>query len=215
MKKTLAEFISTFFLVFVATGSVILDAASGGKLTLAGVSIVTGIAASLMIILLGKWSGAHMNPAVTLSLAAGGKFFRKDILPYVLAQTAGALCASFLLRLVFPDSPTLGETLPTINAYWAFSFEFVLTFFLMVVILVGARTKVKYEPWLIGAYVALGIYIGGPYCGGSMNPVRSFAPAVMNSNTDMLWIYLTGPFAGAVTAVFVFNFLNKSKEPNP
>lgn len=212
MKKTLAEFISTFFLVLVATGSVIVDHATGGKITLAGVSVLTGLIVSIMIITLGKWSGAHMNPAVTLSLAAGGKFFRKDIVPYLLAQVAGALCASFLLRLIFPDSPTLGETLPSINAYWAFSFEFVLTFFLMVVILVGARTKIKSEPWLIGAYVALGIYIGGPYCGGSMNPVRSFAPAVMNSNTDLLWIYLTAPFAGAVTAVFIFNFLNKTKE---
>jgi MIP family channel proteins len=212
MKKSLAEFISTFFLVFFGTGSVILDHVTGGNVSLAGISIITGLTVTLMIILLGKWSGAHMNPAVTISLAAGGKFFKKDVLPYILAQVAGALCASFILRLIFPASSTLGETLPTINAYWAFSMEFILTFFLMVVILVSARKKIKYEAWLIGAYVALGIFIGGPYCGGSMNPVRSFAPAVMNGNTGMLWIYLTGPFAGAIAAVIMFNFSNKSEE---
>jgi aquaporin Z len=212
MKKTLAEFTSTFFLVLVATGSVILDSVNGGKITLAGISLMTGFVVSLMIIMLGKWSGAHMNPAVTLSLAFGGKFLRKDVLPYVLAQAAGALTASFLLRQIFPHSPTLGETLPSISAYWAFTMEFILTFFLMIVILVGARKKIKYEPWIIGAYVALGIFIGGKYCGGSMNPIRSFAPAVMNSNTDLLWIYLTGPFAGAIAGVFTFNFYNKSEE---
>ncbi|MDF2436468.1 MAG: aquaporin [Bacteroidota bacterium] len=207
MKKTLGEFISTFFLVFIGTGSVILDHVTGGEVTLAGISIITGLVVSLMIITLGKWSGAHMNPAVTLSLAAGGKFFKKDILPYILAQAAGALSASYLLRMIFSQSPTLGETLPTIDGKWAFTMEFVLTFFLMVVILIGARYKLKYEPWLIGAYVALGIFIGGPYCGGSMNPIRSFAPAVMNSNTSELWIYLTGPIAGAVAGVVMFNLL--------
>jgi aquaporin Z len=207
MKKTLGEFISTFFLVFVATGSVILDHVSGGKITLAGISLITGLIVAVMIITLGKWSGAHMNPAVTLSLAAGDKFFKKDILPYVLAQAAGALCASYLLKLIFPYSTTLGETLPSIDGKWAFTMEFVLTFFLMVIILIGARYKLKYEPWLIGAYVALGIYIGGPYCGGSMNPIRSFAPAVMNSNTSEVWIYLTGPFAGAIAGVIMFSLL--------
>jgi aquaporin Z len=212
MKKTLSEFICTFALVFIGTGSVILDHVTGGKITLAGVSVVTGLVVSLMIILLGKWSGAHMNPAVTLSLAAGGKFFKKDVIPYVLAQAAGALFASFLLRLIFPSSSTLGENSPSIDAYWAFSMEFLLTFFLMIVILVGARKKLKYEAWFIGAFVALGIFVGGPLCGGSMNPVRSFAPAFMNGNTDDLWIYITGPFAGALCAVFTFNFYNKSEE---
>lgn len=211
MKKATAEFLSTFFLVFIATGSVIFDNISGGKITLGGISIATGIIVSIMIIIFGKWSGAHMNPAVTLSFAAGGKFFKKDVLPYILAQTAGALSASFLLKQAFPQSDTLGETLPTINAYWAFTMEFVLTFFLMIVILIGAWKKLKYEPWLIGGYVALGIFVGGPYCGGSMNPVRSFAPAIMNSNTTFLWIYLTGPFAGALAAVFIFNFLRLEK----
>jgi MIP family channel proteins len=212
MKKTLAEFISTFFLVFIGTGSVIVDHVTNGNVTLAGVSVVTGLVVTVMILLLGKWSGAHMNPAVTLSLAAGGKFFKKDIIPYILAQTAGALTGSFFLRQIFPDSTTLGETNPSINAYWAFSFEFVLTFFLMIVILVCARKKIKADAWIIGGYVALGIFVGGPYCGGSMNPVRSFAPAVMNSDTTFLWIYLTGPFIGALAAVFIFNFMNKAEE---
>jgi aquaporin Z len=211
MKKNLAEFISTFFLVFIGTGAVILDHVTNGSVTLAGISLITGLVVSLMIIFFGKWSGAHMNPAVTLSLAAGGKFFRKDIIPYLLAQAAGALLASFTLRRIFPGSTTLGETVPTISGLWAFSFEFVITFFLMTVILICARKKIKYDAWIIGAYVALGIFAGGPYCGGSMNPVRSFAPAVMNSNTEMLWIYLTGPFIGALAAVFMFNYLYKKE----
>ncbi|HEX8516569.1 MAG TPA: aquaporin [Bacteroidia bacterium] len=212
MKKTFSEFICTFFLVFAATGSVVLDNVTGGKITLAGISVITGLAVALLILLFGKWSGAHMNPAVTLSLAANDKFFKKDIIPYVSAQAAGALLASFIMQRIFPASPTLGETLPTISGYWAFSMEFILTFFLMIVILVGARKKLRSEPWLIGGFVALGIFVGGPYCGGSMNPVRSFAPAFMNSNTDELWIYLTGPFAGALCGVFMFNFYNKSQE---
>jgi aquaporin Z len=209
MKKIISEFICTFFLVFIGTGSVIVDAVSGGKISLAGISIITGAIVTVMIKLLGSWSGAHMNPAVTISLATGGKFFKKDVLPYILAQITGAFAASGLLKLIFSSSSTLGETLPSVNNNAACALEFILTFFLMLVILASAKMKIKQEAYIIGLYVAIGIFIGGPICGGSMNPVRSLSPAVLNNNTLGLWIYLIGPTLGAIAAVLFFKLFDK------
>jgi aquaporin Z len=211
IRKAGSEFISTFMLVFIGTGSVIADSVSGGMVTLAGISLITGAIVSFMIYIFGAWSGAHMNPAVTLSLAVGNKFLKKDILPYMISQAMGALLASSVLNLIFYESKTLGENTPTIDPWLACLFEFVITFFLMMTILVCSHVKAKYSALIIGAAVAIGIYVGGPYCGGSMNPVRSFAPAIINNNTTDLWIYLSAPFFGAIAAVVVFDKIRMKK----
>ena len=203
MKKIAGEIISTFFLVFIGTGAVIVNHLSCGKVTLVGISIITGAVVSIMIILFGSWSGAHMNPAVTIALAKKGELDKKDILPYIMAQAIGAFAGSCFLRIIFSNSRTLGETLPSVNIYLAFLIEVGITFFLMSVILFVSSTKHPYSAWIIGLAVAIGIFVGGNYSGGSMNPIRSLSPAFINNNISQVWIFLTAPFLGALLAVVV------------
>ncbi|MGZ4035387.1 MAG: MIP/aquaporin family protein [Bacteroidia bacterium] len=209
MKKYISEIIATFFLVFVGTGSVIIDHISNGKITLAGISIITGAIVSVMIILFGSLSGAHMNPAVTIALARKGEIQKKDIFPYILAQGIGAFAGSLLLKILFSNSTTLGETLPSVNIYIAFLIEVGLTLFLMLVILIVSAKTYSYSAWIIGATVAIGIFIGGNYSGGSMNPIRSLSPAILNHNVGTVWIFLTAPFIGALIALSLFNLFKK------
>lgn len=208
LKKITAEIVSTFFLVFIGTGSVILDHALNGKITLAGISLITGATVSFMILVFGKWSGAHMNPAVTLALVTKGELKTSTIIPYFLAQGTGAFAGSFLLQFLFNHPSSLGETLPAVNIFIAFFIEIILSFLLMMVILYVSKKEHPYAAWLIGAAVALGIFLGGNYSGGSMNPIRSLSPAILNQNTTGLWIFLTGPFIGMLIAIFIFK-LNK------
>lgn len=209
MKKIAGEIIGTFFLVFVGTGSVIINHLTEGKITLAGISIITGAIVSVMIILLGSWSGAHMNPAVTIALAQKGEVEIKEIPSYLIAQGIGAFAATYLLHLMYSNSTTLGETLPSVNIYGAFLIEIGLTFFLMFVILYVSSVEHKYAAWIIGLAVAIGIFVGGNYSGASMNPIRSLSPAVVNHNLGEVWIFLTGPFLGALLAVLVFKMYKK------
>ena len=209
MKKAAGEIIGTFFLVFIGTGSVIINSLYDGIITLAGIAAITGVVVALMIILFGKWSGAHMNPAVTIALATKGEVDRKDIFIYLIAQAIGAFLGSFLIAVIFSESKTLGETLPSVNIYLAFLIEVAITLFLMLVILMASAKANSFTPWIIGLAVAIGIFVAGNYSGASMNPIRSLSPAVLNSNFSALWIFLTGPIVGALLAVFIFNRFKK------
>jgi aquaporin NIP len=209
MKKYVSEIIATFFLVFIGTGSVIINQIYDGKITLAGISVITGIVVALMILLFGASSGAHMNPAVTIALAKKGDIPKIDIFPYIIAQAIGAFAGSFLLQQLFSGSTNLGETLPSVDILFAFFIEIGITFFLMFVILYVIEKKTSYSPWIIGLAVAIGIFVGGNYSGGSMNPIRSLSSAVMDHNMNNVWIFLTAPFIGALIALPIFNFIKK------
>ena len=134
-RKLLAECFGTFALVFAGTGAVVVNAASGGQVTHVGVALTFGLVVLAMIYAVGDVSGAHLNPAVTLGFVLAGRFPARLAVPYALAQLAGALLASGLLRFLFPDHPTLGATLPAGAAWQSFVFEVVLTLVLMFVIL--------------------------------------------------------------------------------
>ncbi|MBL0329383.1 MAG: aquaporin [Bacteroidetes bacterium] len=209
MKKVIGELVGTFFLVFIGTGSIIINHLYHGVVTLAGISIITGIVVALMILLFGSWSGAHMNPAVTIALAKKGDVNKQDIFLYLFAQAIGAFLGSFLLKVIFSQSTSLGETLPSVNTYIAFIIEIAITLFLMLVILFASVKANAFTPWIIGLAVAIGIFVAGNYSGGSMNPIRSLSPAVLNYNLKEVWIFLTGPFIGALLAVFIFNRFKK------
>lgn len=209
MKNYISEAISTFFLVLIGTGSVIVDSSTGGQITLAGISVITGVIVALMILMFGSVSGAHMNPAVTIALAWNGTIDKREIPPYMLAQAIGAFAGSFMLNIIFSKSHTLGETIPSVNIFLAFLIEVVLTMFLMLVILTVSGKKIFQAAWIIGAAVALGIFAGGNYSGGSMNPIRSLAPAVLNDNLNSLWIFLTAPFIGALFGLAIYKKIKK------
>jgi aquaporin Z len=225
-RKLAAECFGTFALVFAGTGAVVVNASSGGQVTHVGVALTFGLVVLTMIYAVGDVSGAHLNPAVTLGFVLAGRFPARDAVPYALAQLAGALSASLLLRASFPDHPTLGATLPAGSALQSFVFEAVLTLVLMFVILsvaTGAKERGLLAGVAVGAVVALEALFAGPVSGASMNPARSLAPAVVSGTLDHLWVYLVAPPLGAGLAVILCKTIHQggccavpsTEEPKP
>jgi aquaporin Z len=215
MRKYLAEFIGTFALVFCGTGSIIINQESGGSITHVGIAITFGLIVSAMIYSLGDISGAHFNPAVTIAFWLAKHFPLKEILPYILSQAAGACFASFILKFLFPLNQNLGATLPSGLPMQSFILELILTFILMFVILhvaKGSKEQGMFAGIAIGSVVLLEAMFAGPICGASMNPIRSFAPAIVSGNLGNLWIYLTAPTIGAALAVIFWNLLKPKSE---
>src|SRR5437762_13578865 len=130
MKRFAAETIGTFGLVFAGTGAIVINDVSGGAVTHVGVALTFGLIVLAMIYTFGDISGAHLNPAVTLGFWAARRMCAREVLAYVLAQTAGALAASGMLRFLFPQSQFLGATLPFGSEMQSFLLEIILTFFL-------------------------------------------------------------------------------------
>ena len=210
--RELAEFIGTFALVFAGTGAVMVNQISDGALTHLGVSCVFGAVVAAMIYALGHISDAHFNPAVTLAFWSSGFFHKRKVLPYVLAQTAGGVLASVLLRLCFGPVADLGATQP-LNGNWlqAFVLETVLTFILMLVILgsgLDRRAPIGFAGMAIGLTVGLEAAFMGPITGASMNPARSFAPALVSGIWEHQWLYWIAPTIGAQLAVVVYRHLS-------
>ena len=207
MKKCLAEFLGTFTLVFAGTGAIVMNDVSGGAITHVGIALTFGLVVMAMINTYGDVSGAHLNPAVTLALAAAGRFHWRNVSGYLGSQFGGALCASLVLKSLFPDHASLGATLPTGSATQSFILELILTAILMLTILHvtnGAREKGLTAAIAIGAVIGLEAMFAGPICGASMNPARSLAPALVSWKMDHLWIYLTATTLGALIAVPLF-----------
>ena len=214
MNKYIAEAIGTFALVFCGTGAIIIDGVSGGALGTVGIAITFGLIVMAMIAAVGEVSGAHFNPAVTIGFWLTKRFETKQVIPYVLAQTIGAFIASGILRFLFPDSLTLGETLPAGPWMQTFVLEIILTFFLMFVILnvaIGSKEQGIIASIAIGATVLLEALFAGPITGASMNPIRSIAPAIVNMNLEHLWIYIVAPIIGSILAVFSWKLIYPEK----
>jgi aquaporin Z len=149
---------------------------------------------------------------VSVGFWLAGRLPLRQALLYVASQLVGALAASGLLWVMYPAHPTLGATLPALNAARAFVFEVVLTFFLMFVIIhvsVGAKEKGLMAGVAVGGTVGLEAMFAGSATGASMNPIRSLAPALVSGNLDGLWIYLTAPFVGAALAVLSCRLLRE------
>jgi len=211
MRKYLAEFLGTFAMVFCGTGAIVINEESNGAITHLGIAITFGLIVMVMIYALGSISGAHFNPAVTLAFHISGTFERKEVLPYAFSQLIGAIVASGLLRFLFPANTMLGATMPAGSEWQAFIFEFLLSFFLMLVIIHvarGSKEQGMFAGLAIGATVLLEALFAGPICGASMNPWRSLAPALVSNHTEHIWIYLTAPFFGAALAVLIYKFLS-------
>ena len=204
MKKLVAEFIGTFSLVFAGTGAIVIDETTGGAVSHVGVALTFGLIVLAMIYTVGDISGAHLNPAVSLGFFAARRFPLRQTVPYVASQCCGALAASGVLRLLFPQNETLGATVPAGSATQSFVLELILTATLMFVILgvsTGAAEKGITAGIVVGAVVGLEAMFAGPICGASMNPARSLGPALVSGNFQHLWIYLLAPAGGACLAV--------------
>ena len=205
IKQCAAEFIGTFALVFAGTGAIVINDASGGAVTHAGIAATFGLVIMAMIYAVGDISGAHFNPAVTCGFWLWGRFPAGMIAPYVLSQCLGAFAASGILQFLFPADLMLGSTMPAGKEMQSFVLELILTLLLMFVILnvsTGAKEKGITAGMAIGAVIALEAMFAGPICGASMNPARSLAPAIVSGHLEHLWIYLAAPVIGACVAVF-------------
>ena len=201
--RYLAEGIGTFALVFAGCTAIVVNDTYPDSLGHIGVSLVFGMIVMAMIYSLGNISGAHINPAVTLGFFFAGRLDKKLVLPYILSQLCGAVFAAMLLKVIFPEHQTLGATLPTVAISQAFIIEVVLSFLLMFVILnvsTGHMEKGIMAGVAIGGTVAMDALIGGPMTGASMNPARSFAPALVSGQFQSLWIYVSAPVVGMFLA---------------
>ncbi len=213
--KYISELIGTFILVFCGTGAIVINHITNGAVGHLGIAMTFGLVVMAMIYSIGEISGAHINPAVTIAFWIGGRFQRKHLIPYLVFQITGALLASLCLRLIFPESVTLGETLPRDGIIQSFVLELILTFILMYVILhvstsskeVGTTAGIA-----IGGIVGLEAAFAGPICGASMNPARSIGPAVINMNLTHLWAYVAAPICGAISAVVIHKFVQQQPE---
>jgi MIP family channel proteins len=210
-RRAAAESIGAFALVFAVGGAIVADAEYAGALGNLGIGIVAGLVIMVMIYATGHLSGAHFNPAVTVAFALARHFPVKDAAAYVTAQLAGATVAALVLLAVWPAQPAgLGATVPSVGLGSALVYEAILTAFLMLVIMavatdtraVGAAAAIA-----IGGTVGLNAIFGGPVTGASMNPARSFGPALAASEWHDFWVYVAGPLVGAATGAFAYQLI--------
>jgi len=200
-RRAAAEGLAAFALVFAGCGAIVSDAVNDGALGAVGVALVFGLAIMAMVYATGHLSGAHINPAVTLAFAATRHFPAREAFAYIGAQLAGAALAALALLAVWPAAPAdLGATVPSVAPGSALLYEALMTALLMFVIMavatdtraVGAAAAIA-----IGGTVGLDALFGGAVTGASMNPARSFGPALASGQWADFWIYLAGPAIGA------------------
>nr|WP_242040641.1 MIP/aquaporin family protein [Coleofasciculus sp. FACHB-1120] len=211
-QQAIAEGVGTFILVFAGTGAVMVNQISDGAVTHLGISFVFGAVVAALIYALGHISGAHFNPAVTLAFWTSGFFPKHQVLPYILAQSLGAIAASALLLMALGRVGNLGATVP-LEGNWLQSLvlETVLTFILMFVIFgsgLDRRAPIGFAGLAIGLTVGLEAAFMGPITGASMNPVRSLGPALVGGIWQHHWVYWVAPILGAQLAVLIYSQLS-------
>jgi MIP family channel proteins len=212
-RRLLAEAIGTFALVFAGCGAIMVDAKTGA-LGHVGVAITFGLVIMAMIYALGHVSGAHFNPAVSFTFALSRHFPWPRVIAYWAAQLTGAVIAAAILRASLGDIANVGATLPSGSDGQAFLWEFVLTFFLMFVIMAVAtdtRAIGEAAAIAIGGTVGLDAMFGGPVTGASMNPARSLGPALVSGELTSIWIYLLAPIAGAGVGALAYRAVRGSR----
>lgn len=208
MRRAGAEFVGTFFLVFIGVGAVAVEATSGG-LGSVGVSLAFTFAVATAVYAFGPISGAHINPAVTIGLWARGALDRGHVPAYVVAQLGGAVTASLVLVPLFGDAVESGATVPSIAVGPAFLVEALMSFALLIVILavVDHRGSRGVGALAIGLVVGMDSLMGGSLTGASMNPARSFGPAVASSTWTQHWLYWLAPIIGMIAAALFWRWV--------
>lgn len=208
-RSLVAELIGTFALVFAGAGAIMVDAKTHA-LGHVGVAISFGLVIMVMIYAVGHISGAHFNPAVSFAFALTRHFPWPRVAAYWAAQFTGAVLAAAILRGSLGDVADVGATLPSGSQGQSFLWEFILTFFLMfVIIAVATDTRAVGEAAAIaiGGTVGLDAMFGGPVSGASMNPARSLGPALVSGDLHGLWLYIVAPALGAGIGAFIYQFV--------
>jgi len=213
IQRLTAELIGTFILVFAGAGAIMVNDVSGGEVTHLGIGLSFGLAVAIVIYAIGHLSGAHINPAVTAAFAVVRRFPWKEVPAYWGAQLLGAVLAGLALRGLLGLVAGMGATVPSGTWRQSFGFEIVLSFILMFVIMavaVDRRARLG-APLAVGGAVALEATFAGPISGASMNPARSFGPALAGGPWDSHWIYWVAPLVGMVAAALIYEFCWRGK----
>jgi MIP family channel proteins len=212
-----AEFLGTFALVFAGPGAVAVNANSDGAVGQVGIGLSFGLIVMAMIFALGHISGAHINPAISVAFFALRRIDAPRLAGYVACQLAGATLAAFAIIAIVGSTGDAGATVPGIGgvdgAFWS---ELVLTFFLALVVVIVAtdgRAQGSMAAIAVGGYVAMAATGWGPVAGASMNPARSFGPAVAANVWESQWVYWVAPIAGALIAVLIYHLLRQPEPP--
>jgi aquaporin Z len=206
-RRLFSELLGTFFLVLVAVGGGMVNARFGGNAVPYGARVVAPALMVMAIILfMGAVSGAHLNPAVSISFALRGNFPWKRVPAYIVAQLLGAILATLLLWAMIGKRGSAGLTLPGpgISTATAMLWELVLTVGLVSTILgtaSGAQNLGAMAALGVGGYIALAGLWGSPVSGASMNPARSLGPALVLNDWTSWWAYLLVPVLGGMIAV--------------
>ena len=215
-RRVAAEAIGTFFLVLIGPGAAMVNAYSGGSLGHVGIALAFAFVVVAMIYALGHLSGAHINPAVTIAFWSVRRFPTIEVIPYLLGQCTGAVAASLALRAALGTVGNMGATLPTIPVGAAFGVEWLLSFALMFVIMAVAtdeRVADGFAALAVGLAVGFCALMGGPLTGASMNPARSFGPALVGNLWQAHWLYWASPITAMVLAARTYDLLRVAQPP--
>ncbi|WP_262709459.1 aquaporin Z [Acetobacteroides hydrogenigenes] len=226
MNKYFAEFIGTFVLVLIGCGSAVV---AGSQIGFLGISMAFGLAVLVMVYAIGNISGCHINPAITISMLVAGKISGKDTVGYLIAQFLGGIVGALILYLIASGKADYslaanglgqngyGELSPMkygIGA--AFLAEVVLTFIFLIVIFGATSPKAPsgFAGIAIGWSLAIIHMVGIPITGTSVNPARSFGPALIvgGEALSQVWLFLLAPIIGGIVAALVWNYIIKPKE---
>jgi MIP family channel proteins len=209
-----AELLGTFTLVFFVC-MVVTDTVALGTVDLAVIGLVHIFVLAMLIYTLGSTSGAHFNPAVTIALASLRKISREDAGIYIVMQLIGATLAAFVCKALLLDegdkvnygATTVSQSVLQGKAFPGLIAETIATFFLMWAIMgmaVNDRAPRNWAGLVIGATLGIAVMIFAPLTGASLNPARSFGPALASGEWSDFWIYVIGPIVGAILAVMAY-----------
>ncbi|MFI5250985.1 MAG: aquaporin [Bacteroidota bacterium] len=206
-KNLLVEFIGTFTLIFVGIASIVVNAG------LVGVALAHGLAIAVMVSAMGYVSGGFFNPAVVVGGLVGGKISLIDSIAYIITELIGGAAGAFAVKVIFPaamvDAVKLGTPMLASGVEFlpGILMELIMTFFLVIVVYgtaIDPRGPKPVAGLIIGLTITLDIIVGGPITGGSMNPARTFGPAIVGGYWTDHIVYWIGPLAGAILAALCY-----------
>lgn len=216
-QKVIAEIIGTYFVIFAGCGSVAVNKLYGGTITFPGICVTWGLIVMVMVYSVGHISGAHFNPAVTITFAIFRRFPYWQVPIYIVSQLVGSLLASGTLALMFDVTrEAFFGTTPAGSDLQSFVMEIIITFLLMFVIS-GVATDNRAVGELagiaVGMTIMLNVFVGGPISGASMNPARSLGPAIVKGVYTGIWVYIVAPLIGAIAGGFTYNLIRFTDKP--
>jgi aquaporin NIP len=209
LRRAGAELVGTYALITAGCGAIMVNSTTNA-LTHVGIALTFGLIILVMVAATGHISGAHFNPAVTIAFALTRHFPWREVLIYLPAQLIGAVAGALTLLALFGPVANLGATLPSGSSLQSLGIETLLSAVLMFVIISVAtdtRAAGQLAALAIGFTVALDALWGGPVSGASMNPARSFGPALVAGVWQDQWIYWVGPIIGAALGAFIYQLI--------